>query len=191
MRKALAAQRFNSYLQPQFSVIRELAKELPVDPDATLVGPLAQLSGKVSIRPTSFMKACSDVMGNGLGSGADGPPKVLTPAGETCVALMRHVAANSDEEELSGMAAFMLRMASKLPEDQAPAAAVEARGQAMMTALEGAFTGQGRSKTASGTLDRIFRDSFAWTAEHGERESHRRVEAAFKALATEAVPTAK
>lgn len=186
LRKALATKRFNSHLQPQFVVIRELAKDVPVDPNANIMGTLAQLPDTVAIRPTPvFMKACSMVLANGLGAGVDTPPKMQTPAGETCLALMRHIAANSDEERISSMAALMLRMASKAPEDQAPAAEVEARGMAMMNAMAGAFDSQAKNRPPAGALDRILRDALNWTAEHGERESQRRVEAAFKALAAE------
>jgi len=192
LRNALATQRFDSYLQPQFAVIRELAKDVPVDPNANIMGPLAQLSDTVAIRPMpAFMKACSMVLGNGLGVGADASPKMQTPAGETCLALMRHIAAKSDEERISSMAALMLRMASKNPEDQAPAAEVEARGMAMMSAMAGAFDSNAKNKPAPGALDRILRDTLAWTAEHGERESQRRVEAAFKALSAEVPSTAQ
>lgn len=179
LRKALATPRFNSYLQPQFVVLRELAKDVPVDTEASILGPLAQLTQMIPLRPTAaLMKACSEVTAAGLGSGATEPPKPLTPAGETCVALLRHAAANADDDATAQMSAFMLKMISKDPADQAPAQEIEQRMTAMMTSL---FSMSGKKEKA-GDMDRILRQGIDWTAQYGDRESGRRMAEMFKAM---------
>lgn len=183
LRKALATPRFNSYLQPQFVVLRELAKDVPMDPEAGIVGPLQQLTNMIPIRSTSaLMKTCSNVMAAGLGSAATEPPKPLTPADETCVALLRHAALNADDEMTAQMSAFMLKMISKDPADQAPARDVEQRMTAMMSGLA-SLSGR---KDKAGEVDRVLRQGIDWTAQYGDRESGRRMTEALKALTEEA-----
>ncbi|MDX2220577.1 MAG: hypothetical protein SF172_16280 [Burkholderiales bacterium] len=182
LRKALATPRFNSYLQPQFVVLRELAKDVPVDTEASIIGPLQQLTNMIPIRPTSaLMKSCSEVMAGGLGSGATEPPKPLTPAGETCVALLRHAALNADDEMTAQMSAFMLKMISKDPADQAPAQEIEQRMTAMMAGLSSMA---GRKERAA-DVDRVLRQGIDWTAQYGDKEAGRRMAEAFKTLAEE------
>lgn len=182
LQKALTTQRFNSYLQPQYVVLRELAKDVPVDTEAGILGPLMQLTNMIPIRPTSaLLKACSEAMGSGLGSGATAAPQPLTPAGETCVALLRHTAQHADDEASAQMSAFMLKMISKDPADQAPATDIEQRMNGMMSSLA-SLSGR---KDMAGAVDRILRQGIDWTAQHGDRESNRRMMEAFKALAEE------
>lgn len=185
-RKALATQRFKSYLQPQFAVIQEIVKQVPADADAGFSGPLVMIPSMVAIRPTAaILKVCAEVMANTRESAPDASPKPLTESGETCRKLLHHVATHADDSFTPQIARSRLQFVFKVPADQLPAGDALKRSNDIVAGLF-ALSKDGMH-AQPGAADRIIRQGLAWTAAFGEPESERRMLEAVQLL----VPTAK